>query len=64
VGGAGDLGHVAIVKAVNTDGTYLEDGYNGNPPPNDHTYYTRTVKDSTPGAFLYLPAQKDLSLAS
>jgi hypothetical protein len=64
VGGAGDLGHVAIVKAVNSDGTYLEEGYNGNPPPDDHTYYTRTVRDSTPSAFLYVPAQKDLGLES
>jgi surface antigen len=48
-------GHVAIVRAVNGDGTYLEEGYNGNPPPDDHAYYTRTVKDSTPSAFLYLP---------
>lgn len=52
-------GHVAIVKAVNGDGSYLEEGYNGNPPPNDHTYYTRTVQDSTPSAFLYLPGSSD-----
>lgn len=48
-------GHVGIVKAVNDDGSYLEEGYNGNPPPDDHTYYTRTVQDGTPSAFLYLP---------
>lgn len=64
VGGAGGLGHVAVVKAVNEDGTFLEEGYNGNPAPNDHTYYTRTVKDSTPSAFLYVPARKDFGLAS
>ena len=63
-GGAGGLGHVAIVKAVNGDGTYLEEGYNGNPPPDDHSYYTRTVKDSTPSAFLYVPAREDLGLVS
>ncbi|WP_415854296.1 CHAP domain-containing protein [Sinomonas sp. G460-2] len=63
-GGAGGLGHVAIVTAVHGDGTYLEEGYNGNPPPNDHTYYTRTVKDSAPSAFLYVPTRKDLGLAS
>lgn len=63
-GGAGDLGHVAIVKAVNSDGTYLEEGYNGNPPPNDHRYYSRTVKDSAPSAFLYVPTRKDFGLAS
>ncbi|MFC0456204.1 CHAP domain-containing protein [Arthrobacter liuii] len=51
-------GHVAVVKAVNGDGTYLEEGYNGNPAPNDHTYYTRTVQDSTPSLFLYLPGSK------
>lgn len=51
-------GHVAVVKAVNGDGTYLEEGYNGNPAPNDHTYYTRTVQNSVPSAFLYLPGSK------
>ena len=55
-GGAdGTYGHVAVVKAVNGDGSYLEEGYNGNPAPNDHTYYTRTVQNGTPSAFLYLP---------
>lgn len=55
-GGAdGTYGHVAIVKAVNGDGSFLEEGYNGNPAPNDHTYYTRTVQNGTPSAFLYLP---------
>ena len=55
-GGAdGTYGHVAIVKAVNGDGSFLEEGYNGNPAPDDHTYYTRTVQNGTPSAFLYLP---------
>ncbi|MFC8041736.1 CHAP domain-containing protein [Paenarthrobacter sp. NPDC057355] len=55
-GGAdGTYGHVAIVKAVAGDGSYLEEGYNGNPAPNDHTYYTRKVQNGTPSAFLYLP---------
>jgi len=55
-GGAdGTYGHVAVVKAVNGDGSFLEEGYNGNPAPNDHTYYTRTVQNGTPSAFLYLP---------
>ncbi|UKA77651.1 CHAP domain-containing protein [Arthrobacter sp. FW306-07-I] len=55
-GGAdGTYGHVAIVKAVNGDGSFLEEGYNGNPAPNDHTYYTRTVQNGAPSAFLYLP---------
>ncbi|WP_427136670.1 CHAP domain-containing protein [Pseudarthrobacter sp. S9] len=51
-------GHVAVVKAVNGDGTYLEEGYNGNLAPNDHVYYTRTNKNSVPSAFLYLPGSK------
>jgi surface antigen len=55
-GGAdGTYGHVAVVKAVNGDGSFLEEGYNGNPVPNDHTYYTRTVENGVPSAFLYLP---------
>ena len=58
-GGADPVyGHVAVVKAVNGDGTYLEEGYNGNPAPNDHSYYTRTVKNRVPSAFLYLPGSK------
>ena len=58
VGGAGALGHVAVVKAVNPDGTYLEEGYNGNLPPADHSYYMRTVEDGTPTAFLYVPQKE------
>ncbi|MEV8150509.1 CHAP domain-containing protein [Arthrobacter sp. NPDC080073] len=58
-GGAdGTYGHVGIVKTVNGDGSYLEEGYNGNPAPNDHTYYTRTVQNGTPSAFLYLPGSQ------
>ncbi|WP_334173515.1 CHAP domain-containing protein [Sinomonas sp.] len=57
VGGAGDVGHVAVVKAVNPDGSFLEEGYNGNLPPDDHTYYIRTVQDVTPTAFLYVPSK-------
>ncbi|KUM36405.1 amidase [Arthrobacter sp. EpRS71] len=52
-------GHVAVVKEVKDDGTYVEEGYNGNPPPDDHNYYTRTVKSSVPSAFLYLPNQEE-----
>lgn len=59
VGGSdAEYGHVAVVKAVNSDGSYLEEGYNGNPAPSDHTYYTRTVQNSVPSAFLYLPGSK------
>jgi surface antigen len=51
-------GHVAVVKTVNQDGTYLEEGYNGNPAPEDHTYYTRNVSNDAPSAFLYLPGME------
>ena len=53
------FGHVAVVKEVKDDGTYLEEGYNGNPPPDDHNYYTRTVSNGVPSAFLYLPTQEE-----
>lgn len=61
-GGAdGIYGHVAVVKAVKGDGTFVEEGYNGNPPPDDHRYYTRTVKSDVPSAFLYMPAEQENS---
>ncbi|NUS35967.1 MAG: CHAP domain-containing protein [Pseudarthrobacter sp.] len=53
------FGHVAVVKEVKDDGTYVEEGYNGNPPPDDHNYYTRTVSNTAPSAFLYLPTQEE-----
>ncbi|MGO4806518.1 CHAP domain-containing protein [Arthrobacter sp. 2MCAF15] len=53
------FGHVAVVKAVNANGTYLEEGYNGNPAPADHSYYTRTVANTVPSAFLYLPTHEE-----
>ncbi|MCU1516411.1 MAG: amidase, partial [Pseudarthrobacter sp.] len=53
------FGHVAVVKAVNADGSYLEEGYNGNPAPEDHSYYTRTVNSDVPSAFLYLPTDEE-----
>ncbi len=53
------FGHVAVVKEVKDDGTYVEEGYNGNPPPDDHSYYTRTVGNAVPSAFLYLPTQEE-----
>uniref|UniRef100_UPI00389A5E9C hypothetical protein n=1 Tax=Pigmentiphaga litoralis TaxID=516702 RepID=UPI00389A5E9C len=40
MGGAGAVGHVAVVKAVNPEGTFLEEGYNGNLP--------RTTTPTTP----------------
>jgi hypothetical protein len=54
-----DFGHVAVVKEVKDDGTYVEEGYNGNPAPADHSYYTRTVANTVPSAFLYLPTYEE-----
>jgi surface antigen len=54
-----DFGHVAVVKEVKDNGTYVEEGYNGNPAPDDHSYYTRTVTNTVPSAFLYLPTQEE-----
>ena len=31
----------------------------GNPAPADHSYYTRTVTNTVPSAFLYLPTQEE-----
>lgn len=56
---AGAMGHIASVQKVNDDGSFIEEGYNGNPPPDDHKYYTRTVKNSEPTKFLYTPDAKD-----
>jgi surface antigen len=54
------MGHIASVQKVNDDGTFVEEGYNGNPPPDDHKYYTRTVKDSrNQRSSLYTPDAKD-----
>lgn len=53
------FGHVAVVKEVKDDGTYVEEGYNGNPAPDDHNYYTRTVSSNVTSAFLYLPTQEE-----
>jgi surface antigen len=60
IGGADPkFGHVAVVKAINKDGTYLEEGYNGNPSPEDHKYYTRHVNNDVPSAFLYMPGMEE-----
>ena len=48
-------GHVAIVKEIHDDGTFVEEGYNGLGAPNDHIYYTRVVSNNSPSAFLYMP---------
>lgn len=53
------FGHVGVVKEVKDNGTYVEEGYNGNPAPADHSYYTRTVTNTVPSAFLYLPTQEE-----
>ena len=59
-GGVGpDLRSRGGSQGSQDDGTYVEEGYNGNPPPDDHNYYTRTVKSSVPSAFLYLPNQEE-----
>ena len=53
--GAGPLGHVATVAAVNDDGTVLIEEYNGQAPPNDHQYGTRTLPAGDVSAYLYMP---------
>ena len=55
--GASSYGHVAVVKEVYEDGSFMEEGYNGNPAPNDHTYYTRKMSNEAPSSFLYIPKE-------
>lgn len=57
-GGASKMGHVATVKSVNNDGTFVEEGYNGLPAPNDHKYYTKKVSNGTPSKFLTIAKKK------
>ncbi|NMR32476.1 CHAP domain-containing protein [Crystallibacter degradans] len=52
--GTGPLGHVAIVFAVNSDGTVTIEEYNGQLPPDDHRYGTRTI-DAATADYLYFP---------
>ena len=54
-GASAVYGHVAVVKQVNDDGTFIEEGYNGLSAPNDHQYYTRTVSNGSVSSFLYIP---------
>ena len=54
-GASAAYGHVAVVKQVNDDGTFVEEGYNGLAAPQDHQYYTRTVSNNAVSAFLYIP---------
>lgn len=53
----GGYGHVAIVKEVLPDGSYMEEGYNFGLPPGDHKYYTMKRKNADPTFFLYLPGK-------
>lgn len=48
-------GHVAIVKEVLADGSYIEEGYNFGLPPGDHQYYTIKRANTAPDAFLHIP---------
>lgn len=48
-------GHVAIVKEVLADGSYIEEGYNFGLPPGDHQYYTIKRSNTAPDAFLHIP---------
>lgn len=54
-GASAAYGHVAVVKEVRDDGTFVEEGYNGLGAPNDHQYYTRVVSNNAVSAFLYIP---------
>lgn len=55
-GGHPVYGHVAVVKAINPDGTIVEEGYNMLPDA-DHAYYTRTIRAGYPSAYLYIPGK-------
>lgn len=57
VGGAGSVGHVAIVSAVNDDGTVTIEEYNGQAPPNDHQYGIRNIQPGEVSAYLYFPGK-------
>lgn len=48
-------GHVAIVREVLPDGSYIEEGYNFGLPPGDHQYYTIKRANNVPDAFLHIP---------
>lgn len=54
VGGAGELGHVAVVASVDDNSVTIEE-YNFGSAPNDHRYGTRTIPQSLPSAYLYHP---------
>lgn len=50
-------GHVGMVKAINADGSIVEEGYNLL-PDHDHAYYTRILAADYPTAYLYVPGGK------
>ena len=57
-GGDAVYGHVAVVKAVNPDGTVVEEGYNIDLGTGaNHNYYTRTIQAGYPSAYLYIPGK-------
>ncbi|SEB30167.1 CHAP domain-containing protein [Arthrobacter woluwensis] len=61
--GGGGYGHVAIVKEIRKDGTFIEEGYNT--LPDDHHYYTQVRKVTDPTKYLYIPgSQKDYDRAA
>ncbi|WP_241743324.1 CHAP domain-containing protein [Arthrobacter bussei] len=55
VGGAGSVGHVAWVTAINDDGIVAIEEYNGQAPPNDHKYGSRNIQPDEVSAYLYFP---------
>ncbi|MDJ0318881.1 CHAP domain-containing protein [Arthrobacter antibioticus] len=55
--GVGEYGHVAIVKAINPDGTVVEEGYNFGLPPTGE-YYTRTIDPGYPSGYLGVPTKE------
>lgn len=58
VGGAGPVGHVAIVSAISDDGTVIIEEYNGQAPPDDHQYGIRSIDPGEPTAYLYFPGDE------
>lgn len=55
--GVGSYGHVAVVKAINADGTVEEEGYNFGLPPTGE-YYTRTIDAGYPSGYLSIPTKE------
>ncbi|MCO4251447.1 CHAP domain-containing protein [Pseudarthrobacter raffinosi] len=53
-GGAGDLGHVAVVASFDEVNVTIEE-YNFQPPPNDHSYGIRVIPLALPSIYLHRP---------